>query len=175
MDDSQQPNSQKLSAAGINVNQVQPVVKNGRVEYEMQVEPRNYQTVERETYRNRGEVRPAASFEAQPRNYQTVERELPRNYQTVERDVVRNRGTSSPSVYYEQKLVATPEREKQLLVTYLCTHPQVVSSVGITIPMHIKQKFTPSANTRVELLEVVQPVFYAEDNNPLQVNWQNSK
>jgi hypothetical protein len=173
VDDSQQPNGQKLNPTGVNVNQVQPVVKNGRVEYEIQVEPRNYQTVERETYRNRGEARPAASFEAQPRNYQTVERELPRNYQTVERDVVRNRGTSSPSVYYEQKLIATPEREKQLLVTYLCTHPQVVSSVGITIPMHIKQKFTPSANTRVELLEVVQPAFYAEDNS--QANWQNSK
>lgn len=101
---------------------------------------------------------------------QQHQREVYHETATPQREVYRETTPTPTSGYYEQqKVMSAADREKNLLLIYLQTHPQVAASLGITIPAHMKQRISPAPNTRVELFEFIQPSYYDDIRQPQQV------
>lgn len=48
------------------------------------------------------------------------------------------------------------EKERLMFIAYIQSHPDVVASLGIIIPSHIKDKYPMVARMKVELKEVLQ-------------------
>lgn len=68
--------------------------------------------------------------------------------------------TSPLNTFADQKSVGHQpnldiyEKERLLFIAYVQSHAEVLASLGIIIPVHVKQKFPLVAQTRVELREI---------------------